>query len=95
MPDRKLRSWWCDGFIPEEYELSGPTPRISGRAWICKGQRQEKRSFTLFLNEPGASRDLIAWGGHLPPLSKTCWIAFDDKAKLLQIEPSAATPDLT
>lgn len=61
MPDRRLRSWWCDGFIPEEYELRGPTPRISGYAWICKGRIQEKWSFTLFLKEPAASRDTITW----------------------------------
>ena len=94
MAERALRYWWCDGFVPEEYELSGPVPRISGRAWICKGQLQEYWSFTLFLNEPVESRESIDWDAHLPAENLTCWIAFDDKAKIIQIEPSAAVPDL-
>jgi hypothetical protein len=94
MPDRALRSYWCDGFIPESYELTATTPRISGRAWICKGRTQEEWRFALFLSGPVESRGSINWAAHLPPDNVTRWIAFDEKAKLLKIEPSAAVPDL-
>jgi hypothetical protein len=47
MANWDLRHLWCDGLIPERYQLGDSEPRITGRAWICHGQRQEEWNFTL------------------------------------------------
>jgi hypothetical protein len=94
MPERHRRYWWCDGFSPEQYVLDGPMPCIHGKAWICNGQLQAVWDFTLFLNRPYASRDEIDWAPLLPPSGVTCWVAIDEADKRIQIEPSAAVPDL-
>ena len=31
LPERRHRHFWCDGFIPCEYALDGPSPRVTGR----------------------------------------------------------------
>ena len=50
--------------------------------------------FTLFLNHPVASKAEIDWSAHLPPENVTRWLALDPSSKRIQIEPSAAVPDL-
>jgi hypothetical protein len=88
-----LRHLWCDGFTPERYSLDGSEPRIVGRAWICYGQRQAEWKFTLFLPVPVKSREDIDWQALLPPANMTKWLALDQDAKRIEIEPSAAVPD--
>jgi hypothetical protein len=61
LPDNHLRFLWCDGFIPEQYLLDDPSPRITGLAWICRGANQEQWSFTLLLNRPYGSRSESDW----------------------------------
>jgi hypothetical protein len=94
MADGHLRYLWCDGFIPEWYLLNDPRPRITGRAWICNGPRQDEWKFALFLSHPVRSRDEIDWAALLPADNVTRWLAVDQRGKRLQIEPSAAVPDL-
>jgi hypothetical protein len=53
MAEHRLRWLWCDGFIPQQYLISEPTPRIVGRAWICDGPSQHDWEFTLFLPRRG------------------------------------------
>jgi hypothetical protein len=92
MVDRGLRYLWCDGFIPQQYLLSDPTPRIEGFAWICKGQDQERWTFTLVLPRPVVSLEDIDWSSLIPPEEVTRWLALDDVGKRIQIEPAAAVP---
>jgi hypothetical protein len=94
MKDKDLRHLWCDGFIPEQYLLHSSEPRITGRAWICNGTRQDQCQFTLFLPHPVRSRDEIDWASMLPPENRTRWLALDATGKRIQIEPSSAVPDL-
>jgi hypothetical protein len=49
MPERRFQSLWCDGFIPNEYQINTASPRIIGEVWICNGQKQSKWGFTLLL----------------------------------------------
>ena len=94
MANWDLRHLWCDGFTPERYQLGDSEPRITGRAWICKGQEEQERwEFTLFLPHPVGSRDEIEWASLLPAENVTRWIALDQRRKLIQIEPSAAVTD--
>lgn len=90
MPDNHLRYLWCDGFIAERYLIDEPAPRITGRAWICNGPRQDEWEFTLLLPHPVVSRDKVEWESLLPPDDLTQWLAVDEHGKRIQIEPSSA-----
>ena len=93
MPEDHWRYFWCDGLIPERYDLDDPTPRISGRAWVCNGRRQAEWEFTLHLPQPVRSREEIEWASLLPPEGVTRWLALDLRGRRLQVEPSAAVLD--
>lgn len=95
MADGRLRTLWCAGFIPGGYFVDDPTPRITGAAWICHRDRQEEWEFTLFLPQPTPSREAVDWAALFRPENVTCWLALDFSGKRLQIEPSAAVPNLT
>jgi hypothetical protein len=94
MPQNHLRSHWCDGFSPLEYHLDWPSPRISGRVWIVDGQKQEEWDFTLFLNHPVSSSSELDWASLLPPDNLTKWLGVDLDRKRIEVEPTAAVPDL-
>jgi hypothetical protein len=93
LPDNQSRGLWCDGFSPKRWFFDNPTPRITGRAWICSGSRQAQWEFTLFLPHPVGSVEEIDWASILPPENVTLWLALDPQTKRIQIEPSAAVPD--
>ena len=93
MPENHLRYLWCDGLIPERYDLGDSTPRISGRAWVCNGQRQAEWEFILYLPHPVSSREGIDWASLLPPEGVTRWLALDLLGRRLQVGPSAAVLD--
>jgi hypothetical protein len=93
MQENHRRFWWCDGFDPQQYFLDDATPRITGRACLCNGPREDDWEFTLFLAEPVGSQEQIDWASLLPPDNVTRWLAVDERRKCIQIEPSAAVPD--
>ncbi len=37
--DRRLRYYWCDGLVPEEYDLTSAERQISGVAWCGQAGR--------------------------------------------------------
>ena len=95
LPEKRLRGLWCDGIIPDQYLLNDETPRITGQAWIQNGRRGgEKWKFTLFLKRRVRSRSEINWLALLPAAAVTCWLGIDAFRKYLEIDPSAAVPDL-
>ncbi len=94
LPERRYRYFWCDGFEPSEYELAGPSPRITGWCWICNGPRQAEWQFALLLPRPVGSREEIDWPSLLPPPNVTRWMALDEGRRSIEIEPAAAVPDL-
>ena len=95
LPERRYQYFWCDGFIAEEYDLAGPSPRITGRCWICNGQRQAEWEFALILPAPAAAREEIDWESLLPGEGMTKWMAFDEDRKYIEIEPAVAVRDLS
>jgi hypothetical protein len=95
LPERRSQYFWCDGFIPSECLLDGPSPRITGRCWICNGPRQAEWEFALLLPKPFGSREEIDWTALLPPQDVTRWMAFDEGRRYIEIEPGVAVPDLT
>ncbi len=86
------RTLWCDGIDGHSYDLDGDPPKIEGWCY-CGSSGQELWKFTLFLPAPVASREEIDWASLLPPDNVTCWLAFDEERKVLQVEPGAAVPD--
>jgi hypothetical protein len=93
LPERRDRRWWCDGFIPVDYNLEGPTPRITGHAWICDGPKQSEWEFSLLLPRSTTTREAIDWQALLPPDDVTRWMSFDEESRSIEIDPAAATPD--
>ena len=93
MRERDLRSLWCDGFIPEQYFMDDPVPRITGRAWICNGPKQHEWEFVLLLPHSATSKEKIDWASLLPPEDVTQWLSVDQSRKRIEIDPSVAIPD--
>jgi hypothetical protein len=93
MPENRFRFLWCDGFTPMHYVLGGPTPRITGRAWICNGPLQDEWDFALLLHRPVGSRNEIHWASLLPPVNVARWLGVDLNGRRIDIEPSAAVLD--
>ena len=94
MSDERFNDLWCDGFIPESYLIRDQTPKILGRVWIVKVQSQAEWRFQLFLPQRFDSVDEIEWGNLLPAINVTKWLAVDWERQIIQIEPTAAVPDL-
>jgi hypothetical protein len=92
LPEGRYRNFWCDGFIPQQYFLDGPSPRITGRCWICNGDSQAEWDFALFLPCPAGSREAINWADLLPAANVTRWMAFDEARRYVEIEPAVAVP---
>ena len=94
MPERRYRSFWCDGLIPSDYILDGPSPQITGRCWICNGPEQAEWTFALLLPKQFGSREEMDWELLLPAEDVTRWMSFDERKQSLEIEPAVAVPDL-
>jgi hypothetical protein len=94
LPERRYQYFWCDGLIPSQYILDGPSPRITGACWICNGPAQDEWSFALLLPGPAASREHIDWAGLYPAEGVTRWMAFDEGRRYIEIEPAVAVRDL-
>jgi hypothetical protein len=90
---RRQQYLWCDGFIPSQYLLDGPRPRITGKVWICNGPQQAEWDFALLLPRPVSSREEIDWGSLLTPRNVTRWMALDEGRQYIEIEPAVALPD--
>src|SRR3954469_10185647 len=86
LPGRRYRYFWCDGFIPDEYLLEGPSPRITGRCWICNGPQQAEWTFALLLPKPFGACEEIDWGSLLPGEHLTRWMSFDEGRRYIEIE---------
>jgi hypothetical protein len=94
MSDERFDELWCDGFIPEAYAIDDAPPKILGKVWIVKVQDQRQWKFELLLPRKYDSVDKIGWNELLPPDNSTEWLTVDWEKQLIQIEPSAAKPDL-
>ncbi len=94
MTDKQLRRLWCDGFIPEQYILDDSRPRITGRAWIGSGTRDQSHwEFTLLLPQLAISPRELDWASLLPAENLIGWLAFDMRDRRIEIDPAIAVPD--
>ncbi|GIF72649.1 hypothetical protein [Asanoa siamensis] len=88
--DKDLRQFWCDGFVPEEYDLLAERPCIRGMAW-CGPTGQDTWTFVLFLNPTVRHRDEIDWATLLPSDESTGWLTPDPTSRSLTIDQSIST----
>lgn len=84
--DNRLRFLWCDGFVPEEFDLRAEIPCVRGRAWIGDGRTQEQWDFVLLIG-PAASPPEVDWSALLPGEDTTGWLTPDPIGKTLTIDP--------
>lgn len=100
--DNRLRRYWCDGLVPEQYVRIGGHWQISGRAWIetqdkpGKGQRPDSQhepwTFIL-ITRHAEDRDDISWDQLLPSGQLTGWLTLDPASRTLTICPAAGYDD--
>ena len=94
LPVRRYQYFWCDGFLSSEYVLDGPSPRITGKCWICNGPQQANWDFALLLPRAFASREEIDWASLHPAENMTRWMAFDEGRQFIEIEPAVGVQEL-
>ncbi len=90
--DSRLRFCWCDGLVPEEYDLAGGERRIEGRAWCGQGG-QERWRFTLVLGQNAESREQIDWSALLPGAQLGSWLTPDPQKRTLRIDSLSGRGD--
>jgi hypothetical protein len=83
--DVRLRRFWCDGLVAEEYDFAGPEPCIRGRAW-CGGTGQEPWRFTLVITPGVGTREEIDWSALLPSDGSTGWLSPHPEARSMTID---------
>jgi hypothetical protein len=89
MRQKELRSLWCDGFTPDDFQIHGERCRFIGRVWLVFGQREEQWQFVLYLG-PARPREKIDWAALLPAKDVTGWLALDFETKFMKVNPQAA-----
>ena len=91
-----FRGLWCDGFIPEQFQVLDARPAITGIVWIAKsGNRgwQQRWRFTLLLPQDVRSEEDLKWADLLPPEDVTGWLSLDPLRQTVMVDPLAAYPD--
>jgi hypothetical protein len=90
--DEGLRGHWCDGLIPEEYDLQADESCIRGVAY-CGPSGQERWRFTLLVGPGANSAAEIDWASLLPADDVTGWLSPHRRERTLIIDPHSAYPD--
>jgi hypothetical protein len=94
MRQRELRSWWCDGFLPEKFVVTRSGSHVAGRVWMDPGDGDQALwSFVLLLGPRPVDRDEVQWAELLPAADATGWLSLDFERQFMKIKPSAAYPD--
>jgi hypothetical protein len=92
----EFRGVWCDGFIPDTFDITGGQPMVRGRVWLARsGYRgtQEEWRFTLLLPESVRGEEDVDWAAILPPDDVTGWLSLDTSRRVMKVNPAAAYPD--
>ena len=90
--DPHLRYMWCDGLIPDEYDLHADEPCIRGLAY-CGHGGQERWRFTLRLGTNVTSREQIDWQSLRPASDVTGWLSPHPHERMLILDPFATYSD--
>lgn len=90
--DKGLRSHWCDGLIPEEYDLGAEEPCIRGTAY-CGPSGQELWRFTLLIGSGAKSPAEIDCISMVPSDDVTGWLSPHTRERTIILDPHSAYPD--
>ena len=90
--DSHLRHYWCDGLVPEDYQLTASEPHIDGLVY-CGQSGGERWRFTLQFSQQVTSPDEIDWSALLPSDRLTGWLTPDPESRTLRIAPQAGYDD--
>ena len=90
----EYRGLWCDGFIPEQFQLGDGRLGVTGHVWMGRGRRhQEQWRFTLLLPEEVTSEAAVDWAATFPPENVTGWLSLDQTKREMIVNPAAARPE--
>ncbi len=92
--DARRQGLWCDGLVPEAYDLDSPLPCIRGRAWINGRPGMDTAwQFTLLVGRGVRSRAEIDWEALSPDAETTTgWLTYNVQWKTVVIDPAVAVP---
>ena len=90
--DKSLRSHWCDGLVPEEYDWVADEPCIRGTAY-CGPSGQERWRFTVLVGSGTSSAAEIDWTSLLPSTDVTGWLSLHPREQTMILDPQSAYPD--
>ncbi len=93
MRQRELRGWWCDGFIPEKFVVTGEGCHVAGKVWIGTGSEQSLWNFVVLLGRSFKSRGDANWAELIPAEELTGWLSLDFEGEFLKIDACAGVPD--
>jgi hypothetical protein len=93
MRQRELRGWWCDGFIPEKFVVTGKGCHVSGQVWIDNGRTQTLWNFVVLLGPSLKSFDGVDWAMLIPAEDVTGWLSLDFDNKFLKIKTYVGVRD--
>lgn len=85
---------WCDGFIPERFEMIDDRPVITGRVFMGRGSRdQEEWRFTLLLTQRVCGKADVDWGAALPADDLTGWLSLDQTQRTMKLDLAVSYSD--
>lgn len=87
-----VRHFWCDGLIPDAYDLGADEPCIRGTAY-CGPSGQQVWRFVLLTGPGIGSPAELDWTDLLPPGNATGWLSVHRDTQTLIMEPLAAYDD--
>jgi hypothetical protein len=90
---RWRRAMWCDGLVPQRFDLDGPQPSITGLAYCGHGRPDDWEFVFLLPPETARTRAAIDWASLMPAAGTTGWLSPHPDEKRLVIDPSGAVPD--
>jgi hypothetical protein len=90
--DAELRHYWCDGLVPDKYDLQADEPCIGGTAF-CGRTGQDRWRFILLVGDKVSSAAEINWSSLLPAADMTGWMSPHRTEQILVLDPRAAVPD--
>ena len=82
---------WCDGLIPEHWQLDSKPPAVSGTAWFggLPGKHpaayQEDWVFVLEIHHDVKARESILWSNLFPETTARNWAFADVERRHLHI----------